>query len=528
MQGDSPGPAAAKRLRTYRAKRDPAKTPEPMGAGSEEKADPAKKPSRKRAAKRDSSLRFVIQEHHARALHWDFRLEHDGVFVSWALPKGLPMSPSPNHLAVHTEDHPLEYGEFAGDIPQGEYGGGRVSIWDHGTYELEKWSEREVMVVLDGERAKGRYVLFATGSKNTGPKKTGSKSTGPKRTDQEENAPADKNWMIHRMDAAPEGFEPMPSRVQPMLALLSDTAPDGDDWAYEFKWDGVRAIVFVDGGRVRATTRNDKDLSATFPELRAIGEFLGSRSAVIDGELVAFDDTGRPSFGRLQQRLHLGSRTEVVRRSHEVAASYLAFDLLYLEGRLLYGLPYEERRHLLDSLHLAGETFATPPYFTGTEKAGVIETSVERGLEGIVAKRRSSKYRPGARNGDWVKVKNFRTQEVVIGGWTEGKGERSGSLGALLLGIPHPGGLGFVGKVGSGFSEAARRELLAALGPLSEESSPFDKPLTRTQGALSHFVRPELVGEVQYSEWTSDGHLRHPSWRGLRPDKEATQVDREQ
>ena len=227
------------KLSTYHAKRDPAKTPEPMG-------------SRSRNRRREpSSPKFVIQEHHARALHWDLRLEHDGVFVSWALPKGLPISPSTNHLAVHTEDHPLQYGGFEGEIPKGEYGGGNVSIWDQGTYELEKWAEKEVMVVLHGVRAQGRYVLFPTGG---------------------------KNWMIHRMDPAPQGFEPMPKRIAPMLAVLSANPPEPPGWAYEFKWDGVRALVFVDGGRVRATSRNDNDLTATFPELRAIGEFLGSRS----------------------------------------------------------------------------------------------------------------------------------------------------------------------------------------------------------------------------------------------------------
>jgi bifunctional non-homologous end joining protein LigD len=502
MPGKPEETAASKRLSTYRAKRDPAKTPEPMGAQA------------KKAKTKSSAPRFVVQEHHARALHWDFRLEHDGVFVSWAIPKGLPESPKENRLAVHTEDHPLEYGGFEGDIPKGEYGGGQVSIWDHGTYELEKWSEREVIVVLHGDRARGRYVLFATGG---------------------------KNWMIHRMDAAPEGFEPMPDRVAPMLAVLSDSVPDRGDWAYEFKWDGVRAIVFVQGGRVRATTRNDKDLAATFPELRAIGEFLGSRPAVIDGELVAFDETGRPSFGRIQQRLHLGSRAEVVRRSREIPASYLAFDLLYLDGKRLFDLAYDERRTALESLGLAGESFATPPSFTGDSAAGVLETATERGLEGIVAKRRGSRYKAGARNGDWVKVKIFRAQEVVIGGWTAGKGGLSGSLGALLLGIPHtdpentgpghkrPGqfALDYVGKVGTGFDEAARREILQDLEPLAQEASPFSATLTKTLEAEAHFVRPELVGEVQYAEWTGDGHLRHPSWRGLRLEKDPSQVERE-
>lgn len=491
-----PGPERAKpsqkgaaRLKTYRAKRDPAKTPEPMGT------------SRTRGAKRRAGgARFVIQEHHARALHWDFRLERDGVLVSWALPKGLPVNPLTNHLAVHTEDHPLEYGGFEGDIPRGEYGGGHVSVWDRGTYDLEKWTEREVKVVLHGTRADGRYVLFPTGG---------------------------KNWMIHRMDPAPEGYEPMPERIAPMLALAGPLPKDDGSWAYEFKWDGVRAIVFVEGGRIRATSRNDKDLAGSFPELRAIGEFLGARSAILDGEVVAFDDAGRPNFGRLQHRLHVGSRAEATRRSHEAAVSYIAFDLLYLEGRSLLALPYEERRAALESLELAGDSFATSPSFLDRPGAEILSAARDGGLEGVVAKRRTSAYVPGSRRGDWVKIKIFRTQEVVIGGWTEGKGARAQSLGALLLGLPGPDGLGYVGKVGTGFDAAARRELLEALEPLAAETSPFSTRLSLAETAVAHFVRPELVGEVQYGEWTTDDHLRHPSWRGLRPDKTATEVTRE-
>ncbi len=477
------------KLNTYRSKRDPAKTPEPMG------------PKTRQRRNKGSAPRFVIQEHHARALHWDLRLEHDGVFVSWALPKGVPDSPETNHLAVHTEDHPLEYGEFEGDIPEGEYGGGKVTIWDGGTYELEKWTDREVKVVFHGKRANGRYVLFPTGG---------------------------KNWMIHRMDPPAEGFEPMPQSITPMLAVLAAEPPQGTGWAYEFKWDGVRAIVFVDGGRVRATSRNDKDLTGAFPELRAIGEFLGSRTAILDGELVAFGPDGRPSFGLLQHRLHVGSRTEVSRRSHDVAASYLAFDLLYLEGRSLLGRPYDERRAQLESLELKGATFATPPSFTGNSADDVVATARERGLEGIVAKRSNSQYAQGSRNGNWVKVKNFHTQEVVIGGWTTGKGSLAGSLGALLVGIPAENGLVYAGKVGTGFDTAARQEILRTLQALGTSTSPFASSLPKALAAQAHFAMPEIVGEVQYGEWTSDGHLRHPSWRGLRPDKDADQVVREE
>ena len=249
--------------------------------------------TRRRASsgRKRSRPKFVIQEHHARALHWDFRLERDGVLVSWAIPKGIPTDPATNHLAVHVEDHPLEYGGFHGEIPKGEYGGGTVSIWDRGTYETEKWNDREVMVVLHGRRAKGRYVLFATSG---------------------------KNWMIHRMDPPATGFEPMPKNVKPMLALAGRLPAESQDWAVEFKWDGVRAVVFVDGGRVRASSRNEKDLTESFPELRAVGEFLGSRSAILDGEIVAFDEGGRPDFGRLQQRLHLTGEHRISTRARQI------------------------------------------------------------------------------------------------------------------------------------------------------------------------------------------------------------------
>jgi len=443
---------------------------------------------------------FVIQEHHARALHWDFRLEHDGVLVSWALPKGLPEDPARNHLAVHTEDHPLEYGDFEGNIPKGEYGGGHVSIWDRGDYELEKWTEREVKVVLHGTKAAGRYVLFPTSG---------------------------KNWMIHRMDPPQPGYDPMPERIRPMLALAAELPEHDHGWAYESKWDGVRAMVYVEGGRVRALTRNDKDVTPTFPELRELGEYLGARSAVLDGELVAFDERGRTSFARLQHRLHVTSRATVARRARETPVTYMLFDLVYLDGHLLVDRSYDERRALLESLGLKGGTFATTDSLNDAHGPDVVAAARESGLEGIIAKQRDAPYRPGRRNGEWLKIKNFRTQEVVVGGWTDGKGERRGSLGALLLGIPDTDGLTFIGKVGTGLSEEDRRELLSLLGPLEKDETPFSSPLSTSERALAHFVDPVVVGEVQYGEWTSDGRLRHPSWRGLRPDKNPSDVLRE-
>jgi bifunctional non-homologous end joining protein LigD len=476
------------RLQTYKAKRTASRTPEPMGDASPP------------PARRKTRPKFVIQEHHARSLHWDFRLERDGVLVSWAIPKGMPEDPKTNHLAVHVEDHPLEYGKFHGTIPKGEYGAGSVSIWDKGTYDLEKWDKREVKVDLHGKRVKGQYVLFATGG---------------------------KNWMIHRMDPPDPSYQPMPKSIAPMLAVTGRLPTDLSDWSFEFKWDGVRAIVFVDGGRVRATSRNDKDLTQSFPELRAVGDFLGSRQAVLDGEIVAFDEDGRPDFGRLQQRLHLTGEGRIRARARDFAASFLAFDLLYLEGQLLLAEPYTKRRRLLESLKLAGDGFATPRAYPGSEGHDVEAAAKERGLEGVVAKRRDSPYRAGRRSDDWIKVKNFRSQEVVVGGWTEGKGARKGSFGALLLGMPEPGGLRYIGKVGTGFDEREQRQVLADLSPLKTKSSPFISRIAPADAAVAHYVRPELVGEVQFSEWTRDGHLRAPSWRGMRPDKSPDEVVRE-
>ena len=484
--------SAPSRLTAYRAKRDPKKTPEPMGKTA--------KAAKVNTKAKLSLPMFVIQEHHARALHWDFRLERDGVLASWALPKGLPVDPGTNHLAIHVEDHPLDYGTFEGKIPKGEYGAGNVTIWDHGTYDTEKWRANEIMVVLHGKRASGKYVLFSTG---------------------------ENKWMIHRMDPAPENYETMPEHVKPMLALAGELPASDKGWAYEFKWDGVRAMVYVDGGRVRALTRNDKTLTGTFPELRDIGLHLGSRSAILDGEIVALDKNSRPSFATLSRRLHVTSATAIERLERTIPASFFAFDLLYLEGRSLTALPYDERRALLESLKLDGDTFTTPPSITSTAGKEVLRIAAERGLEGVVIKRRSAPYSPGLRNGDWVKVKNFHTQEVVIGGWTQGNGERTGSLGALLLGIPTNNGLTYVGKVGTGFSAATRKDLLDLLAPLARKTTPFATPLSHTETTLAHFVRPELVGEVQFAEWTNDGVLRQPSWRGLRTDKNAREVVRE-
>jgi bifunctional non-homologous end joining protein LigD len=468
-------------LHVYRSKRDPSKTPEPMGGETPHGggADPI----------------FVVQEHHARALHWDFRLEHDGVLVSWALPKGVPEDPHTNHLAVHTEDHPLAYATFEGEIPRGAYGAGSVRITDTGTFAIEKWRASEIMVRLEGSRFRGRYVLFPTDG---------------------------KKWMIHRMDPARHP-QPLPKGIRPMLATPGRLPADDDGWAYEIKWDGVRVIAYVEGGQVRLQSRNDKDLTAAFPEFQTVGRFFGSRPGVLDGELVVIGDDGKPDFGRLQHRLHLTKANAIAQLAADSPATYVVFDLLYLGGQPLFDLPYDERRRQLESLGLSGASVVTADSYRDVTGAEVLRATQEAGLEGVVAKRRDGRYVPGDRSNGWIKIKNVRTQEVVIGGWTEGSGGREGSLGALLLGLPEATGLRFVGKVGTGFSEQDRSDLLDLLGRSVTEKNPFNPP-DIGEKAPHHFVRPINVGEVRFSEWTSAGRLRHPSWRGLRSDKKAADV----
>jgi len=474
------------RLSSYRAKRDPARTPEPVPAAG--------------SLVQGADDTFVVQEHHASALHWDFRLERHGVLVSWAVPKGLPLDPSVNRLAVQTEDHPLSYADFEGDIGEGEYGGGRVTVWDRGTYETEEWSDREVKFILQGSRVEGRYVLFRTGG---------------------------KNWMMHRMSPPPAGYRPLPARVAPMAATLADALPADDaHWAYEMKWDGVRAVVHVDGGRPTAWSRNDIDITDTYPELRAMAESMGATQAVLDGELVALDPTGRPSFERLQPRMHVTGAARIKRLAVSVPVTYFVFDVLHLDGHSTMAMPYRERRALLEDIALSGSSWQTPPAWFGGGQ-DVLAAAREQGLEGVVAKHLESGYQPGARSRSWLKIKNLRTQEVLIAGWRPGNGRRADSIGSLLLAIPAADGLHYAGKVGAGFSNAALQDLQRRLEPLAISHCPVADGLPHADARGAHWVKPELVGEIRFTEWTRDGRLRHPVWRGLRPDKTADQVVRE-
>jgi bifunctional non-homologous end joining protein LigD len=468
-------------LERYRAKRDFGATPEPAPAPE--------------AAADGEEARFVVQEHHARRLHWDLRLEREGVLASWAVPRGIPRDPATNHLAVRTEDHPLEYLDFHGEIPAGQYGAGTMAIWDRGTYETHKFREDEVMITFHGERVRGRYVLFRT------------------RGD---------DWMIHRMDPPEDpDYEPLPESMAPMMARLGPLPkPPDDRWAYEIKWDGVRALAFVSGGRVRLTNRNERDVTARYPEVRPLGEALGAREVLLDGEIVAFED-GRPSFQRLQSRMHLASEAQVRRMADRQPVVYVIFDLLHLDGRPLIARPYEERRALLLELGLAGPAWQVPGHHVG-DGAAMLEASRAQGLEGIVAKRIDCPYEPGRRGRHWIKIKNVRQSDVVVGGWTPGEGGRSSTLGALAIGFyDDEGELHYAGKVGSGFTHAELTRVQRLLEPLAREDSPFTG---RQPPKGTRPVDPELVAVVEYRDITNSGTLRAPTYKGLRDDLPAGAV----
>jgi len=475
-------PGDVDKLQAYRDKRDPARTPEPVPPSGA--SPPGAEPGGS----------FVIQEHHARRLHWDFRLERDGVLVSWALPKGVPSDPAVNHLAVHTEDHPLEYGSFQGEIPRGEYGAGAVTIWDHGTYETLKWAPGEVKVVLHGQRVTGGYVLFQTKG---------------------------NQWMIHRERLA------LPGALRPMLAVTAPAPRDRDNWALELKWDGVRALAYIERGQVRLMSRTERDITVTYPELSRLGAATTRKQLLTDGEIVVFGPGGWPEFEALQPRMHVSSAAQAALLAGQTPVTYLIFDVLQMDGRPLMDLEYRERRAILDELALTGPFWQTPPWFPGADFDAVQAVSRAHGMEGVVAKRLDSRYTPGVRTDSWRKIKNVRTQEAVVAGYKPGQGNRTGQVGSLLIGVNDASGLVYAGHVGTGFTDETLRMLGDKLRPLRRPGSPFDGPVPPEHARPAVWVEPRLVIQVSFDRWTKAGRMRAPVYKGLRDDIDPKDVVRE-
>lgn len=496
-------------LKKYQEMRDFSKTKEPKG-----------KVGRKKA----SGLRFVVQEHHASHLHYDFRLELDGVLKSWAVPKGPSLDPKDKRLAMQTEDHPLGYERFEGEIPEGEYGAGEVFLYDEGTWESEgdprKGLEKgELKFSLEGEKLKGSFVLVKVryrGSKNSwllikhkDEYAVSGKKAGVKRIADYGSRKEKKKKASHHM-----GTDTWPGFIPPELPQLVEEAPTGDQWIHEMKFDGYRIQAHLKPRSLHLYTRNGHDWKKKFPSLAAELKALEADDAIIDGELISLDSKGRSNFQDLQNSLKGNDDGDLV---------YYAFDLLFLNGKDLRDLPLHERKTLLKTI-LKGQD-GRLRYSDDVKTSGkeFFEVSCDHDLEGIISKDASAPYRSG-RNSSWVKVKCQSRQEFVIGGWTDPKGGRPG-LGALLLGYWQGDEFRYAGKVGTGFTEKKLRELKKILKALATDADPFDgdHPKAKDQ----HFVTPELVCEVKFANWTKERLLRAPVFIALRSDKAPEEIRRD-
>ena len=548
-------------LGEYHRKRDFGKTAEPRG--SEHPSGP--------------TLSYVIQKHAATNLHYDFRLELDGVLKSWAVPKGPSLDPSVKRLAVHVEDHPIEYGDFEGIIPKGEYGGGTVMLWDNGSWEPREdphkgYRKGSLKFFLHGQKLRGgwhlvrsrrpdegekeQWLLFKDDDAEARPESAGTileaepNSVATGRSIEEIAAQADSTWHSNRPASgakkrpfadvaakAEEKIRPraaaapspapavagarkaaLPKEIHTELATLVDDVPPGDDWLHEIKFDGYRLLVFVDGGRVRMVTRKGNDWSDRFRGLEDDFKSLPARQFVLDGEVVIVAPDGTTSFQLLQNVLNNGRQDELV---------FYAFDLLYLDGHDLRAVPLLERKEALRVLMDAGpaqDRVRFSDHVVGNG-AAFHRQACQMGLEGIMSKRCSSPYLP-KRTRDWLKVKCQRRQEFVIGGWTDPKGSRKG-FGSLILGVYRDGELVHTGRVGTGFDEAALAGIQRKLKKLAMDRSPFVDYGQKRPPRDVHWVKPELVAEVAFAEFTHEGVVRHPTFQGLREDKPAREVVRE-
>jgi bifunctional non-homologous end joining protein LigD len=540
-------------LSTYRRKRDFKTTPEPKGG-----------------VRKKKGWMYVIQKHAASHLHYDFRLELDGVLKSWAVPKGPSLDPSVKRLAMHVEDHPIEYGSFEGTIPEGEYGGGTVMLWDRGTWEQEDaaagYRSGKLHFTLHGEKLRGEWVLVRRGGQQQSGKeiwllfkvrdaearpngpdileseplsvKTGrdmdaiaagkrvwrsNRKAAPKRASEdtqirktEANRRQARQSLRGLLKALPKSADAaLPRKIEPQLATLVKEAPEGSDWFSEIKFDGYRMICRIDKRDVKLSSRNQLDWTSRLePVVKAV-RGLGVESAILDGEVVVQQPDGVTSFQALQNAFSEGRQGELI---------YYVFDLLYLNGKSLFKLPLEERKRLLASLLGGSSGILRYSEHVEGNAAAFFRQACKHKLEGIICKRRDRSYRAG-RSTDWLKVKCSHREEFVIGGFTPPEGARRG-FGAVLVGYyDRQHRLQYAGRVGTGYSDRLLVELSRRLKSMEQEESPFANLKGRTGQARGvHWVKPELVAQVEFSEWTRDNSLRHPSFQGLREDKAAKEV----
>jgi bifunctional non-homologous end joining protein LigD len=563
-------------LEEYKRKRDFQRTPEPG-------------PKLDKSGKQ----RFVVQKHHASRLHFDFRLEMQGVLVSWAVPKGPSLDPADKRLAMHVEDHPVSYFDFEGIIPEGNYGAGSVMVWDVGTWEPLMFAEGKIGTEKDalammekgdfkfrlhGKKLKGDFVLVKTRSRRPGTK--GNEWLLIKKNDRYADTPYDatanehdwsvlskrslgeiaadrkskewrssrpavsgkKKWLaeaITKSRTAKDGKKPastatsalakvkgaekapMPHMLRPMLATLIDKPFESKDWVYEIKFDGYRALAFIDKGGLRLVSRNQNDMTTDFPELAALPKHINAKQAIVDGEICVLDDQGRPSFSLMQQRT--GFDFQKPRRRTNTGGLplvYYAFDLVYLDGHSLLRADLEKRKELLQGVLRTDDIFRYSEHFAGMGMK-LFEAAKQKGLEGILAKKRNSCY-VQKRSSEWLKIKITQQQECVIGGYTDPRGSRE-NFGSIVLGLyDKQGRLVPVGQAGSGFTQKTHAEMWKQLKKLETDKSPFAAKPDSTRGL--HYIKPVLVAEIKFTEWTHEGlkgglKMRAPVFLGLRMDK---------
>lgn len=517
-----------KPLSEYNRKRDFGITGEPAGSA----------PAGKRKA---SALSFVIQKHDARNLHYDFRLELDGVLLSWAVPKGPSLDPTQKRLAVHVEDHPLSYGSFEGSIPAGQYGAGDVIVWDRGVWQphddpRKAYAAGKLKFTLVGEKLSGDWTLVRTRLKGSGDKEQWllikEKDPQARPADDYDIVQAQPNSVVSDAsvgapDAKPQAktkakprkaaTSALPEQFAPQLATLVDRAPEGD-WHYEIKFDGYRMLARIRDGDVRLFTRNGHDWTERLPRQAKALQALKLKDSWLDGEVVSLNGDGLPDFQALQNAFDIGRSLDIV---------YYLFDAPFLNGQDQRQAPVEDRRAALKAAlaRSRSKLLRFSEAFTAHHR-DIFESACDLSLEGVIGKRLGSPY-ASSRSADWIKLKCRLRQEFVIVGYTRPQGSRSG-FGALLLAVNDDTGLVYAGRVGTGFDQAALKAIYAQLTPLERKASPLAKPLTSAQARGVHWVEPTLVGEVQFAEWTREGVVRQAAFVGMRTDKPAAQIIHEQ